>query len=95
MSQHAIDPEAIRRRAYARWQERGCPAGSAELDWLEAERELSRAREITTQPASGGKLDGLPAKRRPRSIVTRSASGPAAQLLVALVPTARGAARHA
>ena len=28
--------------AYALWQQRGCPAGSAETDWLEAEQQLSR-----------------------------------------------------
>ena len=37
-----IDPSTIRDRAYARWQERGCPAGSPEHDWLEAEQELVR-----------------------------------------------------
>jgi DUF2934 family protein len=26
--------------AYALWQGRGCPDGSAEVDWLEAERQL-------------------------------------------------------
>lgn len=28
--------------AYALWQQRGCPTGSAEIDWLEAEQQLSR-----------------------------------------------------
>ena len=28
----------IARLAYALWEERGCPTGSAESDWLEAER---------------------------------------------------------
>ena len=37
-----IDPSTIRDRAYARWQERGCPTGSPEHDWLEAEQELLR-----------------------------------------------------
>jgi Protein of unknown function (DUF2934) len=32
--------EAIARLAYAHWQERGCPSGSAEEDWLHAERQL-------------------------------------------------------
>jgi hypothetical protein len=30
----------IARRAYARWVVRGCPVGTAEQDWLEAETEL-------------------------------------------------------
>ena len=32
----------IARLAYALWQQRGCPVGSAETDWLEAEQQLSR-----------------------------------------------------
>ena len=34
------DRDAVALRAYFRWLERGCPAGSAEQDWLEAEREV-------------------------------------------------------
>jgi hypothetical protein len=30
------------RLAYTLWQQRGCPVGSAEVDWLEAEQQLSR-----------------------------------------------------
>lgn len=33
--------EAIEALAYALWQERGCPEGSPEEDWLKAEQELS------------------------------------------------------
>jgi Protein of unknown function (DUF2934) len=33
--------EDIARLAYALWQQRGCPIGSAEIDWLEAEQQLS------------------------------------------------------
>ncbi|MBZ5579270.1 MAG: DUF2934 domain-containing protein [Acidobacteriia bacterium] len=32
--------EAIARQAYANWEARGCPHGSAEEDWLLAERQL-------------------------------------------------------
>jgi hypothetical protein len=28
-------------RAYERWQQTGCPSGSTELDWVEAERALA------------------------------------------------------
>lgn len=38
----AIDSSEIHRRAYARWQERGCPGGSPDQDWFEAEQELVR-----------------------------------------------------
>ena len=35
-----VDHEALAERAYELWQARGCPDGSAECDWFEAEREL-------------------------------------------------------
>jgi hypothetical protein len=38
----------IARLAYALWQERGCPAGSPETDWLEAERTLRESAESRT-----------------------------------------------
>ena len=36
----AIDPARIRDRAHALWLLRGCAGGSAERDWLEAERAI-------------------------------------------------------
>jgi hypothetical protein len=33
--------EQIAMRAYEKWCQRGCPHGSDQLDWYEAERELS------------------------------------------------------
>ena len=35
-----LDQALIADRAYQRWVERGCPLGTAEQDWLEAEKEL-------------------------------------------------------
>jgi hypothetical protein len=35
------DYRAIRDLAYQLWQARGCPEGSAEQDWIEAERQIS------------------------------------------------------
>jgi hypothetical protein len=35
--------ESIEKLAYQLWVKRGCPAGSAEEDWYEAERSLLRA----------------------------------------------------
>jgi hypothetical protein len=32
--------EAIARRAYLKWQDRGCPHGTALQDWLAAEAEV-------------------------------------------------------
>lgn len=35
-----LNETAIAARAYQLWQERGCPVGSPENDWLRAEEEL-------------------------------------------------------
>ena len=35
----------IAQLAYALWQQRGCPYGSSEADWHEAERELRQSPE--------------------------------------------------
>jgi hypothetical protein len=35
--------ESIAKLAYALWQQRGCPQGSPEFDWLAAERVLSQS----------------------------------------------------
>ena len=32
----------IEKLAYRFWEERGCPLGSPEMDWLKAEREFDR-----------------------------------------------------
>lgn len=37
--------EDIARLAYSLWQGRGCPHGSAETDWFEAEHELRQSAE--------------------------------------------------
>ena len=99
MREHAvIDQNAIRRRAYERWQQRGCPIGTADGDWLDAEQELREDQ--TTRPALlpvaaalpppvTTTTPSVPRPRRPRSLVTRSSTAPAAQLLAALVANAR------
>lgn len=99
MKEHAvIDQNAIRRRAHERWQQRGCPTGTADGDWLAAEQEL--LGEQLTRPVSLPLAAALPAPvptstpsvprpRRPRSLVTRTSTAPAAQLLAALVANGR------
>jgi Protein of unknown function (DUF2934) len=47
---HSQEPETlmqedIAKLAYALWQQRGCPFGSPEFDWLEAERTVSESSE--------------------------------------------------
>jgi hypothetical protein len=37
--------ENLEKLAYGLWQERGCPYGSPEMDWLEAERKLRESSE--------------------------------------------------
>jgi DUF2934 family protein len=37
--------ENLEKLAYGLWQERGCPYGSPEIDWLEAERKLRESSE--------------------------------------------------
>jgi len=38
------DHEYIQVLAYRLWEARGCPAGTADEDWLQAERQYLRAR---------------------------------------------------
>jgi len=38
-------PEQIAHRAFELWVARGCPEGSAERDWLQAEADLTRELE--------------------------------------------------
>jgi len=42
-----LDHDVITARAHELWELRGCPIGSPEVDWLEAEAELN----ARTQPA--------------------------------------------
>ena len=38
---HQALSDQIAARAYELWQQRGCPVGSPDCDWLEAQRELN------------------------------------------------------
>jgi hypothetical protein len=42
LSTASITENHIAVLAYSLWQQRGCPAGSAEADWFEAERQLRK-----------------------------------------------------
>jgi Protein of unknown function (DUF2934) len=45
--------------AYRLWQSRGCPEGTAEQDWLDAERQLL-ATQSTVRPAKSEAVDDSP-----------------------------------
>jgi DUF2934 family protein len=45
----AVDRSEITDRAYARWQQRGCPVGSPDYDWYEAEQELLHERQAPAE----------------------------------------------
>jgi hypothetical protein len=74
-----IDHSQIHQRAYARWQERGCPGGSPDHDWFEAEQELvleraARAAESVEAVSVAAAPEAVPApqaepveKKRARS----------------------------
>jgi|KBSMisStaDraftv2_1062788.scaffolds.fasta_scaffold49358_2 hypothetical protein len=39
-----VEPDQIASLAYTLWQQRGCPEGSPDADWLRAEEELTTSR---------------------------------------------------
>jgi hypothetical protein len=70
-----LQHDEIARLAYDLWQARGCPHGSADIDWLQAEKEL-RVRETGKKPQPAvrpfltkraGTLQASPAVVRDRS----------------------------
>lgn len=48
------DSKHLTELAYQIWQERGCPHGSPEDDWFEAERRLAREMQSGDQSDSAG-----------------------------------------
>ena len=57
----------IERRAYQLWQERGSPSGSPDVDWEQAERELSGTR------PPDGEAGGMATGVRPHAALTSGA----------------------
>jgi hypothetical protein len=62
--------ETIERLAYEYWLNRGCPAGSAEEDWFQAEHALEAA-----QPNPGNAEARTNASRRDRQGAAMKAAG--------------------
>jgi hypothetical protein len=46
----SLDRSAVAARAYELWQRRGCPIGSDQEDWLQAEQELENRTAATAIP---------------------------------------------
>jgi hypothetical protein len=44
-----LDRNLVEVRAYELWLKRGCPIGSAEVDWLQAEAELAQEARASKQ----------------------------------------------
>jgi hypothetical protein len=55
-----LNRDEIARRAYDKWQARGCPPGDGAHDWFEAENEL---RQQQARLQASGKSAGRNAKR--------------------------------
>ena len=60
---HRADPEAIARRAYELYQQRGSEQGHEIEDWLQAEAELTARGEGASTHDIGDRLDGVPELR--------------------------------
>jgi hypothetical protein len=62
-----VDWKAIRDLAYRLWEERGKPVGSAEADWLEAERQLARGQRPESKNVDEAAKESFPASDPPAS----------------------------
>jgi hypothetical protein len=49
------EQDRVAKLAHALWQSRGCPMGSPEQDWIEAERQLRTAAQLERQLAGRDK----------------------------------------
>ena len=71
------DHRSIGELAYRLWQSRGCPDGTAERDWLEAEKQLSGDavpspyEAVATVAAAPSAAPGRGARSRDRSARSR------------------------
>lgn|GEM_PF-3038229 len=76
-SAEPLNHEEIARLAYDFWQARGCPHGSADSDWLQAEQELRRRfnekKARITRPEFAKKNPGAP--KRSRNVNRGTAAG--------------------
>jgi hypothetical protein len=59
------DNRTVGELAYRLWQARGCPDGTAEQDWLEAERQLAGEKLPSAREASPPASEAPPPAREP------------------------------
>src|SRR5688572_712179 len=81
----AIDRSEIHQRAYARWQERGCPGGSPDHDWFEAEQQLVREQQALSENVQPVAVVAAPEAQTPSPL----AAEPAAKKSRARAPRGR------
>jgi hypothetical protein len=70
------DHRSISERAYELWQARGCPEGSGEHDWLEAERQLANQVQLDGTPQALATGSSPPAITPSRESSTRTRALP-------------------
>ena len=73
MTEVQFTPHEIAVLAYALWQERGCPDGSPENDWYEAERQLKAQSEPNPFLAEEGTSESPHSQSVPVSTVNLAA----------------------
>jgi hypothetical protein len=66
------DPRSIGELAYRLWEARGCPDGTAEQDWLEAERQLAVETQLPIESARPPPPPPSPTPSRERSARART-----------------------
>ena len=64
---NAIEKTSVRELAYRLWVKRGKPIGSAEADWFEAERRLSRGQRTGAKKVDEAVKESFPASDPPAS----------------------------
>jgi hypothetical protein len=63
--------------AYRLWQARGCPEGSPEQDWLDAERQIkAETPTLTTEVVRSSKPDGEQSSKPPEQTTAKISNRP-------------------
>ncbi len=91
----SLPNEKVAKLAYTLWQQRGCPKGSAEFDWLEAERKLRHMPEKPTETGHTVRcsrdVNEEKGERIRRALEDRFPTHPVAEFNLKLTPLSVGA----